>query len=566
HLRLGVKERVDWRGRVLEPLDEDGARQAISTLKDQGVESYAVSLLFSFLNNSHEERLKELINDIHPQAHVSLSSEVLPEIREYERTSTTTISAMASPVVGEYIARLRRELSGLGVKTPLKIIKSNGGVMTAEAAAGKVVDMFESGPAGGLVAAGHLGRVLGLEDIITLDMGGTTTDVGIISHGSPVYCMEKDIEWNIPIRVPMFDISSIGAGGGSVGWVDKGGALNVGPRSAGADPGPVCYGRGGQEPTVTDANLVLGRLNPDNFLGGQMAVDLDSARQALADRIGRSFGWDAVRAASAVFSIACANMGHLLNERTIMQGLDPRDFTLVVYGGSGGLFAGRLAAEAGLPRVIIPRHPAAFSALGCLLADTKYDYVRSFLEDTRGLDMARLNTLLEGLSAQAAQDLSLEESTVEPDYSRFLDLRYSGEFYEITVPFTFNGQAARADLEAAIDRFHQEHERLYGLKRPHQPVEMVNLRLRATLPADKPDLCQPLSAPAPDQTEPGSRQVFFEEETGFLDTPIHRREALPPGATVQGPAIIEEPTSTTVIFPGQNGSLDQFGNIIITAA
>jgi N-methylhydantoinase A/oxoprolinase/acetone carboxylase beta subunit len=376
--------------------------------------------------------------------------------------------------------------------------------------------------------------------------------------------MEKDIEWNIPVRVPMFDISSIGSGGGSIAWIDKGGALNVGPQSAGADPGPACYGKGGLEPTITDANIILGTLNPDNFLGGEMILNKPAAEQAIQEKIAEPYGWDVLTSSLAVFKIACANMGHLLNERTVMCGLDPRDFSMVTFGGSGALFAGRLAAEIGIPTVIVPPYPALFSALGCLLADTKYDYVRSYLRGAREIEMETLNGLCRQIMEDCNKDLKLEETSMAVEYRYSIDLRYVGEFFEITVPFTFGDRCTRGDLEKSIESLHQEHERLYGFKRPYQPVEIVSLRLSASIPAQRHELLRPGPiGPAANGKPKATRDVFFEELTGFVSTPIFDRDSLPGGASLKGPAIIEESTCTTVIFPDQKANIDAYHNIII---
>ena len=484
-LRRGVRERIDYKGNVVIPLDEEQVKETVEFFKAEGVNSYAVSLLYSFINPKHEQRIKEIIKEIHPDAFITISSEVLPEIREYERTSTTVISAMLKPVMSTYVDDVERKIFDFGAKNAvLRIMNSNGGLMTPQAVSENAVGTFMSGPAGGLTAAQFMGKLIKSENIITFDMGGTSTDVGIIYDKEPLFTMEQDLEWNIPVRSPMLDIKSIGAGGGSIAWIDSGGALQVGPQSSGAEPGPVCYDHGGTEPTVTDANLILGRIDPNYFLGGTVKLNYDKAAKALTD-LGKHFKWNALETANAIYKISLSNMALLLREMTINRGYDPRDFTLMSFGGAGGLYAADLARELDIPKVCVPMSAGVYSAIGGLMADLKYDYVRSYYKAIDDLELKGLEAICEDLGEQARLQLKNDRINTQSYFEYFLDLRYIGESFELTIPLNFT-KLTEQDIENTISLFHKEHSRFYGFNRPIEPVELVSVRLRLTANRPKP--------------------------------------------------------------------------------
>lgn len=563
-LRREIPERLGADGLVVTPLDEEAARQVIRQLREAGVNSYAVCFLHSYLNPAHEQRVAELIAEEHPGAAVTLSSHVLPEIREYERMSTTVVSAMLKPVMMQYLNDLESRVAALaGHPVPVRVMKCNGGLMLPSGAAEHPVETLFSGPAGGVSAALHLARTAGLHNVITFDMGGTSTDVSLISNNEPIFVHERDLEWNIPVRAPMLDIKSIGAGGGSIAWLDRGGALQVGPRSAGADPGPVCYGRGGTLPTVTDANLVLNRLSPDAFLGGRMRLDYEAARCAVEEHVARHFGWNAVEAAYAIYRISLAHMALLVREMTINRGYDPRDFTLMCFGGSGAVFAGELAAELGIPRVMIPIFAGVFSAYGGLMSDLTFDFVQACYQPVEDLDLAQFNQLCASLACRASQQFEQMGVRDAGHVYFFVDLRYAGESYELMVPLLFDGQVTAQDLEAAVRRFHERHRHLYSFDRPIEPVEMVAVRVRGVSTRSKPPLKRLSAGKGVFAALWGERDVYFREVGGFVKTPVFLRNALGAGVTIDGPAVIEDEGTTILVFPRHKARLDDYGNILM---
>ena len=559
-LRREVVERVDSRGEVVTPLSDDSVKAAIQLLKEEGANCYAISLLWSFLNPDHEHRVRDLIQEIDPGASVSLSVDVNPQIKEYERASATVIDAFLKPIVSSYVEEVTQRLKGLGIDGPLWLMKPNGGVMTADAARKRPLDTLASGPAGGVTASVHLGKTVGVPNLITFDMGGTSADVCLVFDHMPLLVNERDLEWNIPVRMPMMEIISIGAGGGSIGWVDKGGALQVGPQSAGADPGPACYNRGGTEATVTDAKLVLGRLDPEYFLGGTMSVDVEAARTALA-KVGAHFGWGAEECAFAIHKISLGKMAQLLREVTVVRGFDPRDFRLVSFGGAGGAFAAEIADEVGIPEVICPSDAGVYSASGCLFADMVLDLMQTYITPAVAADLDTINAHVQRMTDAALAELASVEIEAQPAVEVLLDLRYFGEVYEITTPLE---SISRAGLAQAAQVFHGLHEQFYGFGRPEEPVEMVNLRLRASLPTEKPRLRHAGNEASPDTAQTSVRNVCFERAGNYLPTPIYERHKLPSGAVLQGPAVIEDPQTTVIVPPGFDARVDEFGNIRIS--
>jgi N-methylhydantoinase A/oxoprolinase/acetone carboxylase beta subunit len=556
-LRREVGERLDRDGAVVEPLDEESVREAVRFLRHKGVESYAVCTLFSFKNDAHERRIREIVEEEHPGADVSLSSVVSPEIREYERMSTVTLNALVRPVIRDYLTELEGEIDALGLRSPLYLMKANGGVASPETIKAKAIELYESGPAAGVTAAVALGEQLGIPNLITFDMGGTTTDVGLVVDGRPITTLDSEIEWSIPVRIPMTLIRSVGAGGGSIAYVDKGGALKVGPESAGSMPGPAAYGWGGERPTVTDANLVLGRL-PAGLLGGAMTLDADAARAVVDRDVAGPFGWTTERAAEAISQIARMNMVQLVRELTVGQGYDPRDFTLLAFGGNGGQYAAEVAQELGMRDVIVPVSAAVFSALGCLHADIRHEYVQTVFASVEPITaelLATIAAVFRALEARGREDLARDGVTETPVFVHEYDVRYVGEAYEIRVeqPGT---EATEAALEEVVERFHAEHERLYGFRR-EDPVEVLNARLTALVALPKPSWAE--VAPADAVQEVGRRRLTLDGEA--IEVPVHRREEMGAGPVVDGPALVEESQSTTFVPRGWSARIDPYGNL-----
>jgi len=579
HRCFDVPERLDAHGHVLVKLDDDSMRRVARALKDEGIESVAVCFLHSYVNPEHERRAAEILNEEFPEAAVSLSAEVATEFREYYRASTTVINAAVRPIVSSYIENIEQKLQAAGVQGTLLIMQSSGGVYTSGAAREKPVFMVESGPAAGVIAATHLGTSLGYANVISFDMGGTTAKTCLIQNGSPRVTKDYEVGGKAapgtgsgrgsgyPIRTPVIDLVEIGAGGGSIAWVDAGGILRVGPQSAGADPGPVCYGWGGTEPTVTDANLVLGRLNADYFLGGGVKLDIGAAQAAIEERCARPLGLELLDAAHGIVEIANTAMVNALRLVSVQHGYDPRDFVLVAFGGAGPVHANRLAAETDIGTTIVPLSAGTTSAMGLLVTDLKRDYTITMIMSGDDADVEALTRGFTTLEEQGSADLT-QEGVPEADISfvRHMDMRYAGQSYELTVDVPL-GRLVQADLQSVIAQFHAEHDRAYGHNAPEEPVELVNLRLTAVGGIAKPRLHKIATAngniTAAIKTR---RQVFFAERDGFVDCPIYDRYALGPGAVIEGPSIVEEFDTTTVLHPGYQGTVDQFGNLLLTRA
>ncbi|MSP11632.1 MAG: hydantoinase/oxoprolinase family protein [Chloroflexi bacterium] len=584
NLCYGVPERLDAQGQVLLPLDEDAMRQVGEALRREGVESVAVCFLHAYINPAHERRAGEILREVFPEAIISLSSEVAPEFREYFRASTTIINASIRPVVMRYLQKIEARLREAGLAAELLVMQSNGGVFTFSAACEKPVFMVESGPAAGVIAAAYLGNSVGYKDIISLDMGGTTAKAGLIQNGTPQVTKDYEVgataksgsgrnkASGYPIRTPVIDLVEIGAGGGSIAWIDAGGALRVGPRSAGADPGPVCYGKGGAEPTITDANLVLGRINPHYFLGGEIELDVARARQAIQEKCAVPLGLDVVEVAHGIVEIANAAMVNALRLVSVQRGYDPRDFVLVAFGGAGPLHANRLGAETEIPMIMIPMSPGITSAMGLLVTDLKHDYATTLIQRVDRLDPAAVEAAFQRWM-HAGQAALAREGIADADISfiRQVDVRYVGQSYELTMPLgDGDGRPAPfgADTMAEIlNRFHQEHRRAYGYSAPEEPVELVTLRLTALGKIAKPKLRQIEQAGAADITggtaQKTTRPVYFAERGGYVECGIYDRYRLGAGAVIAGPAIVEEFDSTTVIHPGYRAQVDRFGNLLI---
>jgi len=551
-LRLEVTERLDERGGVLVPLDEESVREAIECLQRAGVESIAVCLLFSFANPEHERMVAEAAE--RAGFFVSASHVVLPEFREYERTSTVVLNAYVGPLMGRYLSQLEQSLPSC---TTLRIMQSNGGTISASTAGREAARTLLSGPAAGVVGATFVADASGFRRVISFDMGGTSTDVSLID-GTPTQTTDGRIG-HYPMRLPMLDIHTVGAGGGSIAWFDAGGALRVGPVSAGADPGPAAYDRGGTEPTVSDANVVLGRLVPEAFLGGTMRLAAEHARRAVG-RIAERLGSSVEAAALGIVEIANANMEAAIRVISVERGYDPRDFTLVAFGGAGPLHACELAARLRIPRVLVPTTPGVLSALGMVATDIVKDYTRTVMLRPDG-PLVQIESVFGELEQRAWAELRAEGIAREAlRLERLLDLRYVGQSYELTVPF-------RGSVTKTVASFHQAHERRYGYADSEEPVEIVNVRLRAIGVVPKPSLAR-LPVPPPWQPVPSDeRQVVFGRSRQLLacTTALYERDRLGPGAVLSGPAIVTQYDTTTVLPPGWFARVDAVNNLIVEA-
>lgn len=564
-LTFEIEERLLASGEVLIPLDFEKAEELVGRLPATGVEAVAVCLLHSWANPDHEARIGEILSEIPGGIYTSLSHEILREYSEYERTSTTVLNAYIGPKVSRYIDDLEKALEQRGFKGSLLIMQSNGGVMSPDLAKKIPVAMLESGPVGGFIAAANVGKGLGYDNVIAFDMGGTTAKTNLIKDGEPQLAHGYHIGGYAsghPMMLPVVDTVEIGAGGGSIAWVDEVGSLKVGPRSAGAEPGPICYGQGGEEPTITDANLILGRLSPVHFLGGEMVLDVESARKGISDRLCPKLGVSLTEAALAVTKIAVMNMSLAVRGISVERGYDPRDFAMVAFGGAGGLHGVEVAKELHIPEVIIPNFPGQFSALGMLMADIQHDYVRTYYRPLSRTDFGAVKDIGEELMEIGRQTLARENvpsgSMVFQDY---LDIRYAGQDFSLPVPLP-RSLIRQADAAAIRKAFDELHERRYGYHAPEQEVEVVNVRLSAygkrkqiRFPAlKKGGKTNPLIE---------KRMVYFEESKKPLECPVYDRTKLAPKAEVEGPAIIQEYASTTVLFPGDEASVLDTGEIRI---
>ena len=558
-----VKERIDFRGNVLRALDETALRETVRGFKVQNIESIAVCLLFSFLHPEHEARVRDIVLEEIPDSSVSLSCEVLPQIREYYRLSTTVINAYLQPILARYIAQLDRRLAAAGIVTRQKyIMQSNGGMATFAAAARRAVTTVLSGPAGGVTAGVLACGMSGSAKIITFDMGGTSCDVALIKDGEPLLSSRGKIEGR-DLAVPMLDINTVSAGGGTVATVDRFGVLQVGPQSAGAVPGPACYGRGGETPTITDCNLVLGYLGEDNFLGGRMRLDAAKARAAIEVAVAKPLGLDVAEAAEGIVRVIDVKMEEAIKAISTMRGHDLRDFMLLAFGGAGPLHAGRIARDLGMAGVIVPLYPGVFSAIGLLMSDVKHDYIRSKLSPLSEVTPADVNGMFERMVAQALEELRDDGFAANHiRIERALDMRYAGQGYEIAVPCPVQ-PLQEADLRQLRATFDQQHRAMFGHMAPQELVEIVSFRVRGI------GLVPPVEMPKfkPAGTTLGKarrelRRVRFDGRE--LDCPVYQRERLDVGLTVAGPAVLDQFDCTTVICPGQTARVDEWKNLIVT--
>jgi N-methylhydantoinase A len=562
---LEVDERTNYKGDILVPLDEASARTAVLALRDGGIRDIAVAFLFSYVDPTNELRMRDLIREVYPEATVSLSHEVYPRWREYDRVSTTLADAFLKSLVAEYLSSLAEGLAEQGSIEHFLVMKSNGGVESYRAAAAKPVDLLVSGPVGGVLSAMFFGRLTERPNLITMDMGGTSFDVSMIEDGKASQATEFEIEWGLPVYTPMVDVKTIGAGGGSIAWIDKGGLLRVGPQSAGSNPGPACYGRGGTEPTVTDANLVLGRLNPGYFLGGELALDHSAAHRAVA-RLAEKLGMGIEEVASSIVELVDFNMVNAIRLVSIDRGLDPRRFTLVSFGGAGSLHAAALAEIIGIEEILIPVHQGVFSAFGLMTADMRVDesITANFRSDLVELD--RVNDVVDRLRVRALERLRSEGYEGTPILEENIEMRYLGQNHstDISIPRDESGRLGVREVNEVFAAFHAEHKRLYGYEISDEIIEFVHFKVTAIGPTENPILRE--LPPGPPASPKETRDVYFRSEGGWLRTPIYSRDSLPPGSRIEGPAMVEEAMATTLMHPGQSLEVDRYGNITLTTA
>ncbi|MBI4320499.1 MAG: hydantoinase/oxoprolinase family protein [Chloroflexi bacterium] len=563
YLRQPVEERVNRDGEVVVPLNEADVQKAVRRFEEEGVEAVAICFLFSFLNPAHERTAREMLERLAPEISVSLSSEILPQVRVYERVSTTVLNAYVAPLLARYLERLQARLEENGFEGMLLIMQSNGGVMSPLVASRFAANTLLSGPAAGPCAGLQYARAHGLSDIISIDMGGTSFDACLVKGGSPQLTANGDRS-GYRIALPMMDMHTIGSGGGSIAWIDAGGLLRVGPRSAGAEPGPVCYGRGGQEPTVTDADLLLGYLDPHFFWGGGIKLDVEGAERAIRDRIAKPLGRSTIEAAHGIFQVVNSNMAAAVRVVSVQRGFDPREFGLVVAGGAGPIHAGTIAEELGIPRVIVPGEPSVFCAAGMLLSDLRHDFVRTYVERLDRLDFGKVNELFAQMQAEALDTLAVEGiPPARIALSFAADLRYVGQFNEVETPLdALDGGFTQRDLDSVLQAFNKRHDSLYGYSMPYAPAEMINLRLHACGSTDKPVFGQQsFAGPDASGALKGTRKVFL--GGAFTEVPVYDGHLLQYGNEVPGPAIVEQPTTTIIVSQGSGLMCDEFGSYVI---
>lgn len=565
YLRKEVDERVAYNGEVVRPLNIEQVRAVLRELVGAGVQSIAVCFLHSYANPEHEKMVKELVKKEFPHVFVSLSSEVLPEWREYERMSTTVVNAYTQPKTESYLRNMDEGLKKEGFGGRLFIMSASGGIMSVEAAAEFPVRLLESGPAAGALAGAFIGRLIGARDVLSFDMGGTTAKCCLVERGEPKITTTFEVGGyrfkkgsGYPIKVPTVDLIEIGAGGGSIAHVEMG-LLKVGPQSAGADPGPACYGLGGTEPTVTDANLVLGYLNPDYFLGGEMKLYLDRAIKAIEEKVAKPLGIKLIDAAWGIYEIVVSNMARAMRAVSVERGRDPSALTLVAFGGAGPLHAVRMAQQLKIRRVVIPTLAGVASAVGMLAADVKFDFVKTYVSRLDTVDWGRVRQLYSEMEAEGLKYLKMAGVT-EYEFVRSVDLRYAGQAYELNIkmPGKGLGPAMAKELEEEFVRTYMDY---YGYT-IDEPVEAVNWRLLAVGEVPKVRL-KKISAEPRDPLK-GVRKAYFSEYNEYVDVKVYDRYKMYPGVEIVGPAIIEERESTTIVVPGARATMDEYGNVVVT--
>ncbi|GGF47442.1 methylhydantoinase [Azorhizobium oxalatiphilum] len=569
--------RMDAQGQEVEPLDEADLAAAAAQMKAEGVEAVGVLFLHSYANPTHERRAKDVLEKLLPGVMICASVDVLAEFREYERASTTVLNAFLQPVMEGYLkslsALLQDEAEGLGLRTsvPIMVMEASGGLMTLDSARAKPVHTVLSGPAGGVVASAHVAARAGVPDIITMDIGGTSTDISLIRDGRPEVTRSASLE-TVPIRLPVIDINAIGAGGGSIAWIDDGGALRVGPMSAEAQPGPACYGRGGTRPTVTDANLVLGRFDGATRLGGDMSLDMEAARRVIEEEVAKPLGLDVLEAAAGILRVAHANIVRGIRVVSVERGYDPRDFALVPFGGAGPMHGTPVARELRMTKILVPPTPGILCALGQLVSDLRHDFLETHIAPYARFDVAEAEAVVGRLIAKghdllAEDNVPMDKRTVEVR----VDVRYIGQSFELAMPLDMLSGAPFADVWAKLpEQFHTGHLKRFGHSDPRAPVEIVGFGVTAVGHIDTPEL--PMvpegTAVPPAEALMGERQIYFEAvaagETGqFYTSPVYARDKLLAGNIVTGPAVIEEVSATSVLYPGDRATVHVSGSILV---
>jgi N-methylhydantoinase A len=564
-LRIEVPERVHHTGKVEKALDVDAVRKAARKLRSADVRAIAICFLYSFVRPEHEQEAKRILEEEFPDAFICASHEIAPEFREFERLSTAVVNAYLGPVMRGYINRLAPRLAKLGMAATPHMTQSNGGIIGFETAAAMPVRTVLSGPSTGVVGAQAVGKAAGFTDLITFDMGGTSTDVALLKDGQARLASEATVH-GYPLKAPMLDIHTVGAGGGSIAYVDTGGLLKVGPRSAGADPGPVCYGRGNPEPTVTDANIVLQTLNPVHLLGGRMAVRRDLAEEAIG-RLARKLDLSMMQTAQGIVSVVTANMARAIRVISVQRGHDPRDYTLIAFGGAGPLHVARLARELDIRRILVPRSPGILCAMGLLLTDLRADFAATRLMPLARETLHHIETAFAALDRQAEAWFAQEHIDAEARrLIRTVDMRYAGQNYELSVSVP-EGPVTAATVDLLAQGFADAHERMYGFVAEGEPVQLVTFRVEAIGLVRKATLkAEPLASEDATNAIREHRQVWIAEEERSVPCPVYERDRLKAGNNFVGPAIIEQMDATTFILPGMIARVDVFSNLILEAA
>ena len=570
-----IPERLDARGEILVPLNVADTEKVVHQLCEQNIESLVICLLHAYANPDHERRVAEIVARTLPELPVTLSSDLCCEMREYYRASTAAVNALLVPVVGRYVERLEAGLAEARIRDVLHLMTSSGGIMSSAAARDKPVHLVESGPAAGVISAAYLGARAGYSHVISFDMGGTTAKLGLVENETPRVARHFEVGTaasvadqaaGYPVRTPVVDLVEIGAGGGSIAWIDDGGALRVGPRSAGAMPGPACYGNGQLAPTITDANVILGRINPHNFIGGEQPLDAALSADAVRT-VAEPLGMSLFEAAHGIVEIANTNMTEAARTVSVQRGFDPRDFTLVAFGGAGPLHAAAIARELRVPRILITPHPGVASALGLLVGDIKHDFVQAYLMPTCRIDMPTVEKILQQFQAEGSSLLASEHVAAKNrEFFEQADMRFQGQSHELTVALPRHAELDRGDLiEQLHTRFCDEHQRVYGFADRREPSELVNIRITAVGRIRRPSL-PTLTDAGPDATAAvtARRSVYFAETASTVECTIYDREALAAGHRLAGPAIVEEYDSTTVIPPDFSAIVDATGNLILS--
>lgn len=561
----GVEGRLDHTGAEVRPFDEDGARTVARWFRDRGVNTLGVCFLHAYADPTHEQRMRQILAEEHPGAVVSLSSEVLREYREFERATTVLVDAAVKPRLSTYVENIKNRLAEYDDREiPFYVMKSNGGVLSADEVVHQPITTVLSGPAAGALGAAMIAKEAGFDKVLTSDGGGTSTDVSVVIDGDPTLTTEGTVG-RFPSKIPMIDVVTVGAGGGSIAWISPEGTLKVGPHSAGADPGPLCYGRGGTEVTITDAHVFLGRI-PPHLLGGEIPLDVEAARTGV-ETLAKELDLTPEACATGILEISAWNQANALRQVTVKRGLDVRDFALTTFGGSGSLLLCRLVDVLGVPTVLVPPNPGNVSAFGLLTVDVKNDYVQTHVALADALEPADVARIVDDLTGQAAAALAREGFA--PGQHRFVrtaDVRYFGQAFEVRVAVP-DGPITTSTLDTVAESFHAAHRGLYGYDfagDPDQQVEWVNLRVSGIGPIRRPDIPRHALADDPAVTEVSRRPVCFDAADGFVDTPVYRRADLVPGSGIDGPAIVEEFGSTVPLHPGFTARVDEFLNIIVT--